>query len=101
PAAPRPLTSFPTRRSSDLLPLMAAHRDDQVAADRELILQSGRHLGATCRHQNGVERRHLRPSHCAVTDPQLDVVVAELTEPAKRDRKSTRLNSSHVAISYA
>ena len=63
---------------------MAAHRDDQAAADRELILQSGRHLGSACRHQNGIERRRFRPSHCAVADPQLDVVIAEFPEPAAR-----------------
>src|SRR5207253_2741731 len=32
---------------------------------------------------------------------ELDAVLARLVGPPRRDRKSTRLNSSHVAISYA
>src|SRR5690606_41313232 len=33
--------------------------------------------------------------------PTLDATVSEMTEPTKADRKSTRLNSSHVKNSYA
>src|SRR5699024_12656733 len=60
PAEHPDLPSFPTRRSSDLLP----------PADR----------------RPGVHHR-------ALVDP--------LTEPDQQDRKSTRLNSTHVSISYA
>src|SRR5438094_4851623 len=65
-----------------LLALIPTHRNDQTTADRELILQSARHLGSACCHKNGVERRRLWPSTCAIADAQVDVVVAELTEPA-------------------
>src|SRR5690625_5585420 len=57
------LHSFPTRRSSDLSPSVAAWR---------------RRVGRC-------------PSQVIVTDWSRE----------RRDRKSTRLNSSHVAISYA
>src|SRR5437870_7694919 len=36
-----------------------------------------------------------------VADVEVLVVPASLDDPAGGDRKSTRLNSSHVAISYA
>src|SRR5690625_5352972 len=70
---PRPLPSFPTRRSSDLpsfgAPLVPGDGPD---ADR------------------AAEDRERRPR---VGDQDAD--------GAGEDRKSTRLNSSHVAISYA
>src|SRR5690606_41960256 len=65
----RPLPSFPTRRSSDLL-RPGRRRDGQP------VLVGG------ARRVEGAGR----------------VAVGELLE---RDRKSTRLNSSHVKISYA
>src|SRR5204862_6254161 len=77
---PLHLPSSPTRRSSDLLrhggdhpPLgdRGAHRAGFPAGDVLQPVQSGRHA---------VLRRCL---------------------PAAQDRKSTRLNSSHVEISYA
>src|SRR5690349_23562628 len=76
-AAHRDLPSFPTRRSSDL----------------------GLHTGHTWIRGNG--EIALRPE---------DVTIAEVLKPAGYrsavigkwgDRKSTRLNSSHVEISYA
>src|SRR5690606_39617246 len=87
--APRALPSFPTRRSSDLSGRMlyrldqcqtiryslAIYRDDQIA-----FLQA-RTLRRAIRYNLAQQRQwtcHLQP-----------------------DRKSTRLNSSHVKISYA
>src|SRR5438132_4212254 len=35
------------------------------------------------------------------TPKELDAYLAQLDEARKRDRKSTRLNSSHTVISYA
>src|SRR5699024_12451812 len=86
---PPHLHSFPTRRSSDLLQSLVG--------------------GARCRV--GVGR--LRLDRAAAASPEFrevgyfDKLVAELgtesrTDPSgERYRKSTRLNSSHVSISYA
>src|SRR5690606_40584733 len=81
--APLALYSFPTRRSSDLFPLRLAvirkHKFAEHAVEVELIVNRDipeHTLVATGRRRliNGVH--HI-------------------------DRKSTRLNSSHVKISYA
>src|SRR5690606_41953520 len=77
----RHLHSFPTRRSSDLAQVRAiagiggedVHRRPQVLLRRE--------------------HRELHPRRV--------VVIEELIQAGRRDRKSTRLNSSHVKISYA
>src|SRR5690625_6751904 len=76
-AAPRTLHSFPTRRSSDL------HRDQGAPAG----LRRSMHLGVEMA-VGGIGR-------IAQQQPQL------APAPRREDRKSTRLNSSHVAISYA
>src|SRR5439155_27331253 len=67
------LHSFPTRRSSDL-----------VRALREVILAE---------HDIAGPCLHLDAAHLAPVLPAL--------HPDEGDRKSTRLNSSHVAISYS
>src|SRR5207253_9560740 len=88
---PRALPSFPTRRSSDL----HSRRRDHFAA--ELLRRSN------------IDQRHARRREC------LEDVVSKGTQRRIRfarairrasvrgrvDRKSTRLDSSHVAISYA
>src|SRR5207247_10444270 len=67
------LPSFPTRRSSDLTYLVAAHRVSDVT---DLIARLGALTGS---------------QHAA----------APLRSVTSLDRKSTRLNSSHEWISYA
>src|SRR5690625_6229059 len=78
-APPRDLHSFPTRRSSDL------HRAGAGATARAhadaLLLGPLDEVG---HHQEVAREAHVED------DGDLDI-----------DRKSTRLNSSHVAISYA
>src|SRR5204862_2747965 len=71
--AHRDLPSFPTRRSSDLAPGLVITPDDLDAAERAsgLALATG------------------------------DVLLLRTGGTLRRDRKSTRLNSSHVEISYA
>src|SRR5699024_12023887 len=77
---PRPrLHPFPTRRSSDLSP--DGDRFFLIATDLKI---DGRPDGFAGAQQNG----SLEPVRAAV-----DLQVG--------DRKSTRLNSSHVSISYA
>src|SRR5207249_9094345 len=77
------LHSFPTRRSSDLLCLIASctYPINESGAD-ELLDVAGT-------HQFVLTRRHG------------DWAVFETPELRQADRKSTRLNSSHVSISYA
>src|SRR5690606_40489406 len=87
-AAQQPLLSFPTRRSSDLS--LLAHGSLQP------VLARGGHELFTTPHQASVtlERRTLPGESVAA-------VRHEVQQMLNRDRKSTRLNSSHVKISYA
>src|SRR5207253_6232415 len=89
--SPHPnLHSFPTRRSSDLRPLLRLlHRSDREEAAQSL---SPRHAGALLRHGR------LQPDLQVL--PELGHFESARARPCP-DRKSTRLNSSHVAISYA
>src|SRR5207253_10082668 len=88
---PPPLLPFPTRRSSDLNPVSIARhcqRYRKGRTDLQASIQqdefSHRHCLCTTRERPH-HRRH-RPTRIALSS---------------QDRKSTRLNSSHVAISYA
>src|SRR5690606_41391816 len=82
----RDLLSFPTRRSSDL-----ADGCQGVFAGFDQLATDG--SGALAGH---VE--HCRVGSQGRLQP---VVVARLVFTPAQDRKSTRLNSSHVKISYA
>src|SRR5207253_11362416 len=83
---PRYLASFPARRSSDL--------DTQPEGQRNPLQdQVDRLVGEGC--------REAAPGECAIGVVKSDLVVVPPSERAHGDRKSTRLNSSHVAISYA
>src|SRR5207253_6949178 len=95
-AAPRDLHSFPTRRSSDLSAAPANntcrgqdHSTDVGAGDGgycALPIDSPSHqLLRALRRRTKIRRQD--SAHTAFQEAQ--------------DRKSTRLNSSHVAISYA
>src|SRR5439155_26088994 len=86
---PRALHSFPTRRSSDLLRVLVGGLDeveellpDQIA---NRLFEAERLLDV--------------PGSVALVDP--DLVELDHRRSTRSDRKSTRLNSSHVAISYA
>src|SRR5690606_40074676 len=80
----RDLPSFPTRRSSDL-------------TGRAAFLQLG------LRRLVHFHRAHELRRQQRIADAAPDVVPLAQHEPIRRpeDRKSTRLNSSHVKISYA
>src|SRR5207249_10156824 len=78
----RDLHSFPTRRSSDLCAARATHPT------------RSRHADATTRTRGAAAAarpRRVRPSAPATRAASAHSI----------DRKSTRLNSSHVSISYA
>src|SRR5690348_18180505 len=75
------LHSFPTRRSSDL----AVGRSE---GSRDHAASNGRQTGDT--------------KCCAGSKPSDDVSFHDVAlQKNRRDRKSTRLNSSHPSISYA
>src|SRR5690606_41239750 len=83
PGAHRHLPSFPTRRSSDL-------------AERESAAGSG----AVARRAHGAERFRFLPRRGS-DHGRGSCCRAAHRHPGSVDRKSTRLNSSHVKISYA
>src|SRR5439155_22835647 len=98
---PRSLHSFPTRRSSDLVlheVVVVADQNADTAAVRRVedrVSVAGRKKLAN-KH---VQLTMTRPAAVGHRD---DVAIIELAIFAMPDgdRKSTRLNSSHVAISY-
>src|SRR5207253_4309715 len=95
-----PLPSFPTRRSSDLLRPVARHlhtaQHRQHRAAMAVVDVDGA-LAALA----GELRQTERPRQPLAVVAGLEA--GEGVDPALHhlDRKSTRLNSSHVAISYA
>src|SRR5690606_39689576 len=92
-AAHPDLYSFPTRRSSDLL--------DQPLVFGAVLLQP---LELEARRAEGAGRCVAQsPEHRGGLFGDIDEVLGESADDpvAARDRKSTRLNSSHVKISYA
>src|SRR5690606_41622577 len=96
PAAPPPaLHSFPTRRSSDL-----AHVDAvAVLVGRYAFeLELGRQVGQGGDEVDRVRERGVE-AHAHLEAVEIDRHFAEGRHV--QDRKSTRLNSSHVKISYA
>src|SRR5699024_12406297 len=94
--APRHLHSFPTRRSSDLSILPSA-------------LDSLKHKHPDLRLE--IKQLDIENAMPALSKGTVDLILGEdypgvmpLTDNTvdrEQDRKSTRLNSSHVSISYA
>src|SRR5690606_41490705 len=101
PRAPRALHSFPTRRSSDLAELVNWAAEEDIAVvlangfDPLMRLNSvspANFHGAYMATQHLIDAGHRRILHYTFRHrPTI----------RQRDRKSTRLNSSHVKISYA
>src|SRR5207249_9496737 len=96
---PRHLPSFPTRRSSDLIQRLIDKGNAYVAPD-------GVYFDTTTFPGYGTRLNAELPQE-RVAGARVDVN-ANKRHPtdfalwrAKKDRKSTRLNSSHVSISYA
>src|SRR5207249_9748367 len=96
---PRSHTPFPTRRSSDLARLAGDEGLLAVIAPASLrggdgssgsLFDDTRIAVLTPREAKGMEFDHV-----IVVEP------AQIVDEAAEDRKSTRLNSSHVSISYA
>src|SRR5690606_41552255 len=96
--APRSRPSAPTRRSSDLGGDRLGEVDHQGdAAVGQALLAGGAGVDLPVAVLAIADRPHLR-----VRQPLGDQVIAHRIGAAlAQDRKSTRLNSSHVKISYA
>src|SRR5439155_24003597 len=81
----RSLPSFPSRRSSDLnLPPPADHAEEGIGRAVRVVRQA-----------------LLRQRHVLEERLPADLEKEGIHRQSFLDRKSTRLNSSHVAISYA
>src|SRR5690606_41319101 len=88
------LRSFPTRRSSDLRGAFGSPycSDPACQAVGGEVVQDGRDQDAFVAEMRTVVVRAGHPAARVMQCDQIPVVV---------DRKSTRLNSSHVKVSYA
>src|SRR5205807_10599451 len=86
-----PTTDLYTLSLHDALPIFAGHRIALHVVQRPAF-----QIGGDERHTVGVEiaRRLVQTHHAPAPGIEIDVPDAE-------DRKSTRLNSSHLVISYA
>src|SRR5205814_9507548 len=87
----RDLPSFPTRRSSDLREIDA--KRDERGIRLRVVGRVADHRGV--RDERIVDRQAVE----AAVDSDGDVLVDQVS--IDEDRKSTRLNSSHLGISYA
>src|SRR5690606_41699486 len=88
----RPLPSFPTRRSSDLIG--AAHAPVRQQCAQTPTADEVRRCIA---ESSAVHGRGKRVS----IQPGAAPTISSVAQRRQVDRKSTRLNSSHVKISYA
>src|SRR5204863_9728648 len=86
--------SFPTRRSSDLHEVINPATEEAVT---EITLGSE----ADVDHAVAAARKAFESFARTSIDERVALIEAILAEYKNRDRKSTRLNSSHVEISYA
>src|SRR5690606_40992208 len=86
------LHSFPTRRSSDLLRYLPGLSLTAAKVDDRLFLFFFAQLCRGLVYPSGAKKRSI-----------FDALVEPLAKriASRQDRKSTRLNSSHVKISYA
>src|SRR5690606_39893688 len=99
-AAPLYLHSFPTRRSSDLNIRIRQGSIGQLAFDApfDIILTNINKNVLT--EEMAVYAQHLKDGGLLLLSGFFSSDIPDLVSGAS-DRKSTRLNSSHVKISYA
>src|SRR5207249_7725260 len=96
----QPTHSLPTRRSSDLTHCVLRSINAVLSLESSVGAVGGRRcrgdqLAVQCPTFES-KRRSLEVKHLAVVQDAVDQSGSQT-----RDRKSTRLNSSHVSISYA
>src|SRR5699024_11731347 len=94
-AATADLLSFPTRRSSDLKRGLVQCVVAEVGQAKTQVV--GHKVQAGRRHQKGGQQPAHHPGKGAAHLPHKN----RRHVASSSDRKSTRLNSSHVSISYA
>src|SRR5256885_8074377 len=84
-------------------PLFRSHHNDNRAAVRHVRRNEGERIFGRNLAANGNSRdAQILPRAIVALDQYADRVASILlAELARRDRKSTRLNSSHLVISYA
>src|SRR5207249_8045149 len=92
------LHSFPTRRSSDLKRKRRAWSEVVATGDSFAIKAHAKLDLQLWTEYNPVEHKH---TVFAVADIRRIGALKSDAGPEIADRKSTRLNSSHVSISYA
>src|SRR5207249_6090772 len=101
PTATSPLLSSPTRRSSDLMPAADCRRARENRQSLFGKLRT-RTRGAEVQRNNGAGGSSDIEGKAAMGSGERAGKRASFNGAAERkDRKSTRLNSSHVSISYA
>src|SRR5690606_39383510 len=93
------LHSFPTRRSSDLVITKATMRIDPIPESRSFLSFLFPDIYAGLEAGRLIMTNRLRPATIRLYDEEDSKKLAEWV--GTPDRKSTRLNSSHVKISYA
>src|SRR5690606_41395201 len=101
PLHPRCLHAFPTRRSSDLVRLAEPVGQHPVELEVRLRVATQESEELALRYDRRFDRAggdHRARAGVLVDGGQF---ADEVAPRADRDRKSTRLNSSHVKISYA
>src|SRR5690606_40274783 len=96
----RHLHSLPTRRSSDLDPARSRAVQCQAVRGGEQDLEEHEQVEQVAGEERAVQ------AHQQELEQGLEIVAAVLPaakrcHQGRQDRKSTRLNSSHVKISYA
>src|SRR5690606_40915468 len=89
----RALHSFPTRRSSDLTELLIEGAVGSLSAEQREV--------AGILRDNSLRLQRLIENLLSYSEWQTRRSELDLGEVRLQDRKSTRLNSSHVKISYA
>src|SRR5207253_7425229 len=95
------LHSFPTRRSSDLDVQAASEMLLQASGDVDQSVHNMQtRTGAVTRRASEADRLAHEAAEAAEAGANLVADVQNGMESIAEDRKSTRLNSSHVAISY-
>src|SRR5205807_8370680 len=98
---PSTLTPFPTRRSSDLQTCFTALEMGRYELSVGNATGAEREVAAVEKGIRAIQRFLSEVS--AEQRTEVETKLAELNEildPLKGDRKSTRLNSSHLVISY-
>src|SRR5207244_11877410 len=93
------LHSFPTRRSSDLIPLRNRFKKDQNI-HMLLTFSDNSHLSPLSVKRQLTSFKAILTAKCKLRSREWQLEQIQL-HAEKRDRKSTRLNSSHQIISYA